>query len=135
TTGRVSGVDVSAEMLRQASRRNRAAVRAGQVELALSGASDLPFDAAAFDAVYSTNSAQFWPDLELGMREVFRVLASGGRAVIVVQPMWRGATETDSRLWQEKLGRALELAGLTLVESRLRHARGAPAAAVSATKP
>src|SRR4051794_39896963 len=68
--GRVAGVDVSSEMVRQASARNRQAVREGRVDLRLGSASELPFESATFDAVYATNSAQFWPDLETGVREV-----------------------------------------------------------------
>src|ERR1700754_2990126 len=45
---RVYGIDRSAEMLRQATRRNAAAVRSGRVTLRASGVEALPFD-GSFD--------------------------------------------------------------------------------------
>src|SRR3954469_18079158 len=42
--GRVAGVDISSEMLRQASGRSREAIRAGRVDLRQGSASELPFE-------------------------------------------------------------------------------------------
>jgi ubiquinone/menaquinone biosynthesis C-methylase UbiE len=130
--GRVDGVDVSAEMVRQARARNREAVAAGRsrLERTGAGAGALPFDSAAFDAAYATNSAQFWPDLDAGMRELRRVLRLGGRAVVVVQPMWRGATEADTERWQTRLLDAMRSAGFGTVTSATRPMR--PVAATAA---
>src|SRR5262245_11794996 len=61
--GFVGGVDVSREMVRHATARNRGEVRAERVDLREGSAVRLPFHDASFDAVYATNSAQFWPDL------------------------------------------------------------------------
>jgi ubiquinone/menaquinone biosynthesis C-methylase UbiE len=66
--GRVAGPDVSREMVRHARRRNRRVVASGGVDLRRAEAVELPFDDASFDAVYATNSAQFWGDLALGER-------------------------------------------------------------------
>lgn len=43
----------------------------------------LPFEAARFDLVLSRFSAHHWHDLDAGLREAQRVLASGGRAVFI----------------------------------------------------
>src|SRR5690606_25877073 len=102
-SGFVAGVDVSVEMVRQARARNRAAIAAGRARLERGSPERLPFDDGAFDAIYSTNSAQFWPDLTAAMTELRRVLSPSGRAVVVVQPMWRGATEADTAAWEAKL--------------------------------
>src|SRR5262249_928140 len=100
-----------------------------EVDLRLGSAERLPFDDGAFDAVYATNSAQFWPDLVGGLREILRVLRIDGRAVVVVQPMWRGATEDDSRQWRDKLVAGMPEAGFAAVEDTERAMRPAPAAA------
>lgn len=105
-SGRVVGVDVSEVMVRQASRRNRAAIKAGYVTLQNGEALALAFDDNSFDAAFSVNSAQFWPDLERGFAELFRVVRENGRAVIAVQPMKRGATLEDSKRWVQKLSDA-----------------------------
>ena len=64
TRGAVVGVDHSELMVRRASRRNAAAVRAGRVELRLGNAEALPtFDApfdAPFDGILAVNSLMFW---------------------------------------------------------------------------
>jgi SAM-dependent methyltransferase len=117
--GQVAGVDVSPEMVRQASARNAAAIRDGRVHLRLGDVVELPFSDEAFDAAYSTNCAQFWRDLVRGMIEVRRVLRPGGRAVLVVQPMARGATDADASTWQDKLARSAEAAGFTHVDRKL----------------
>jgi ubiquinone/menaquinone biosynthesis C-methylase UbiE len=73
-----SGVDVSEEMFRQATARNRAAIDDGQVELRLGSAEHLPFLDGAFDKAFSVNSLQVWTDPAAGLREVRRVLRDGG---------------------------------------------------------
>jgi ubiquinone/menaquinone biosynthesis C-methylase UbiE len=85
-TGRVAGVDPSAEMVRQARARNAQAIRAGRVELRRAGADRLPFADAVFDKALAVNSMQIWPDATAGMREVRRVLKPGGQAVLAFTP-------------------------------------------------
>jgi ubiquinone/menaquinone biosynthesis C-methylase UbiE len=128
--GHVAGVDVSAEMVRQARARNRAAARAGRADLRQGSVGALPFAELSFDAAYSVNSAFFWPDLEAGLREIRRVLRDGGRALVAVQPMWKGATETDAERWSERLASAMGEAGFAKVETLRRALR--PSTAVAA---
>ncbi len=130
--GHVAGIDVSSAMLRQAMKRNRRAIGAGRMDLRLGSAGDLPFEDARFDAVYSTNSAQFWPDLARGFAELARTLESGGRCVVVVQPMSRGATEADSAAWADKLELAAVQVGLSNVCRYLRVMKPVSAAAIVA---
>jgi ubiquinone/menaquinone biosynthesis C-methylase UbiE len=129
-SGQASGVDISREMVRQARARNRAAVRAGRVHLKQGSAARLPHDDATFDAVYAVNSAQFWPDLTQGMREVRRVLRPGGRALILVQPRSRGATDGDARAFGDRLVAAMNAAGFASTQTREVHL--APVLAVAA---
>jgi SAM-dependent methyltransferase len=133
--GRVAGVDPSAVMNRQAAGRNRAAIRSGALEVRLAEAAPLPFADGTFDAVYSSNSAFFWHDVPAALREVARVLRRGGRALVSVQPMWRGAGEADTERWRATLEDALRAAGLGDVRSSRRDLRGAPAVAVQGTRP
>src|SRR5919109_1083461 len=62
THGYVAGVDHSAVMLAQASKRNREAIRAGRVDLRLASAESLPIFDEPFDRILSVNSVMFWDD-------------------------------------------------------------------------
>ncbi len=86
--GQVAGLDTSVTMLHDASRRNAAAIRAGQVQLQLGIESPLPLGAGIVDKAYAVNSFQFWTESHQGLLEVRRVLKPGGRLAITVQPMW-----------------------------------------------
>jgi len=118
-SGHVSGVDPSREMKRHASARNRAAIREGRVDLELGGAEALPFAAASFNAVYSVNTAFFWPDLAAGMGEIARVLRPQGRVLVVLQPLWKGAGPADAAEWGERLTKAMQSSGLQKAEAAL----------------
>ena len=122
-SGKVAGVDVSKEMLRHARSRNRGSVASGSVDLRLAPATALPFADASFDAVCATNSAQFWLDLDAGFQEIRRVLRTGGRAVVVVQPMWKGAMPSDARDWSSRLQAGMRRSGLVEVTHAEREIR------------
>lgn len=77
--GAVAGVDISGEMVEQARRRNAALVEAGRADLRQGTAEDLPFPDESFDAAFAVNSVQMWTDPAVGLRELRRVLKSGGR--------------------------------------------------------
>jgi ubiquinone/menaquinone biosynthesis C-methylase UbiE len=106
----------------------------GRARLEVGSAVALPFDDGVFDAVYATNTAQFWPDLATGMSEVHRVMRPGGRAVIVVQPMWRGATEADADRWVQKLSEAMRGATFSKVDEHKKRMRPLSAGAVVGRK-
>lgn len=84
--GFVAGIDWSAVMVDQARSRNAAAVQSGRVELRQASVSELLYQEASFDKVYSVNSIPFWPDVVENLKSVLRVLKSGGRMVVAVQP-------------------------------------------------
>jgi len=90
--GHVYGIDHSAVMLRQASRRNAAAIRAGRVTLIDASVDQLP-DALGgpFDAILAVNSLGFWPAPAERLAELRRRLAPGGRIAIASQPRCPGA--------------------------------------------
>ena len=84
--GRVGGVDPSPEMIAQAHARNAPAVASGRVELRRGTAARLPFESNAFDKAMAVNSMQVWPDAIAGLRELRRVLKSGGRVALGFTP-------------------------------------------------
>jgi SAM-dependent methyltransferase len=85
--GRVAGVDHSAAMVADASRRNLAAIRAGRVELRQGSVMSLPYHADQFDKAFAINSLRFWPAPVENLREVRRILQADGRLAITEQPI------------------------------------------------
>jgi SAM-dependent methyltransferase len=90
--GRVYGIDHSAVMVAQASRRNRAAIRAGRVHLMHASVDRLPSFDEPLDTIFAVNSAQFWPEPAERLRDLKRLLRPGGRIALVLQPRVSGAT-------------------------------------------
>ena len=72
----VVGVDMSAEMLREAKKR------AAGAPLVLADADHLPFADGSFDMVVSVTLLQNMPDPGKTVRELARVLRSDGKAII-----------------------------------------------------
>lgn len=113
----VTGVDGSAVMLAQASRRNRSAIGAGRVHLELGDFERLSFPADRFAKVLAVNVAYFWSDPTAVVREIRRVLRPGGRLVIYATAAssmrhWKFAGEETHRLVDsEQLRDALLAAG------------------------
>jgi uncharacterized membrane protein YdjX (TVP38/TMEM64 family)/SAM-dependent methyltransferase len=95
--GHVYGIDHSDVMLRQATRRNAAAIQAGRVTLSLGTVERLPpaID-GRFDAILAVNSLGFWPAPAERLEELRRRLRPGGRIAIASQPRCPGATRSTS---------------------------------------
>jgi ubiquinone/menaquinone biosynthesis C-methylase UbiE len=82
--GRVAALDLNPAMLAVAS--ELPAVEGAAIEWVEGDAQALPFGEASFDVVCCQLGLQFFPDRERALREMKRVLVSGGRAVAMV---WR----------------------------------------------
>ncbi|NJN16680.1 MAG: class I SAM-dependent methyltransferase [Oscillochloris sp.] len=132
--GQVAGVDISALMVRQATARNGAAVRQGQVQLHEAGVSKMPFGNATFDKVLAVNNVQFWPDLSHDLREVLRVLKPGGLLAIVLQPR-RAPSSDDVLAVGEGLAAQLQAVGFRQVRREVADMGPMPAVAVLGTRP
>jgi SAM-dependent methyltransferase len=117
--GHVDGIDHSGVMVRQASRRNAAAIRAGRVTLFEASVDRLPpaLD-GPFDVILAINAVGFWPDPARRLAELRERLAPGGRLAIATQPRCPGATAGTSRAAARDLGDLLTSAGFTQLSTR-----------------
>jgi ubiquinone/menaquinone biosynthesis C-methylase UbiE len=84
--GHVSGVDPSPEMVAQARARNATCLENGRVKVRHGSVDDLPFASDSFDKAMAINSMQIWPDAIAGLREMRRVLKSGGKIALGFTP-------------------------------------------------
>jgi SAM-dependent methyltransferase len=132
--GRVAGVDPSRVMLDEATRRNRAAIKEGRVDLQLGTADALPWDDASFDGAIAVNSIQLWDPLEGSVAEVARVLRPGGRLVTITHD-WalRHHYGTLDR-WEATAGEALVAAGFVDIQHRAARAERGRARVLCATR-
>ncbi|TDB90615.1 methyltransferase domain-containing protein [Actinomadura sp. KC216] len=116
-SGHVYGIDHSDVMVRQASRRNAAGIRAGRITLALASVEQLPpaFD-GPFETVFGVNTLAFWTEPVRRLDDLRRRLAPGGRIAIASQPRHPGVTRDPARAAAETAD-LFRKAGLTQVRS------------------
>jgi ubiquinone/menaquinone biosynthesis C-methylase UbiE len=113
-SGHVYGIDRSALMLRQATRRNAAAIQAGRLTLTVGTVEQLPpaLD-GPFDAILAVNSLGFWAAPAQRLEDLRRRLAPGGRIAIASQPRCPGATRNTSLDAAREITELLRTAGFT----------------------
>jgi cyclopropane fatty-acyl-phospholipid synthase-like methyltransferase len=93
--GRVTGIDHSTVMVRQAKARNRAAIAAGQVRILQGSLSTLSDMADRFDAAFSVNVLQFIGDKTHALITLKQALRPGAILATTYMPRTAGALSTD----------------------------------------
>ena len=123
----VVGVDLAPEMIRRAT---ELATGVQDVRFVIADSEQLPFDDGAFTAVLCSNSFHHYPDPLRAVREMGRVLASGGRLVIgdacadlrsarIADVVLRRIEPGHDRLYgSSELGSFLQRAGISRVMLR-----------------
>ena len=122
--GRVVGMDISDEMVRQARRAHGALA---QVLFVVGGVEEIPWEGNFFDRGVSVESAYYWPDPARGLGEIFRVLREGGSAWMLINyysdnphcHQWGALLAVPTRLlWAEEWAMLFREAGFTDVAHR-----------------
>jgi SAM-dependent methyltransferase len=115
TGARLTGVDFSAEALRQASELARRLGR--EAEFSVGDLAATGRGSGSADAVLCVDAIQFAEDPDAAYRELRRILVSGGRAVLTC---WEAVDRADervpARLRKVALGAGLTAAGFTDVQ-------------------
>jgi len=83
--GFVAGVDLSDVMVRQAARHNLDHIVAGRVEVCQGSVANLPYEYGRFTKILAVNNYQFWPNPELNLVEIQRVMRKGGLLVLCLR--------------------------------------------------
>jgi SAM-dependent methyltransferase len=117
--GEVFGIDHSAVMLRQATKRNAAAIAAGRVKLQLASVDGLPGFSVQFDKIFGVNVHMFWNDAASVIAELLGLLQPGGTLALTFQPRKPGATSADTARAGEKLTALLESGGFDQVRTEV----------------
>lgn len=110
--GKILGIDHSKVMLRQATRRNIDAIRAGKVKLVRCSIDDMDLKGRTFDRAFAINATMFWHEPVEQIRRIRDFLKPRGRLAIAIQPRWTTSLETVA----EKIRVDLEQAGLSNIE-------------------
>lgn len=119
----VCGVDRSPDAVAWALRHFAKDVERGTADFKVASVEDLPLPPASIDKALTVNTVYFWTSLEAGMRELRRVLAPRGRAVIGFVPKARMdrmnmPPDIFTPREPEELAAALRCAGFVDVEIR-----------------
>lgn len=77
-----SGIDISEEMVREATRFNAEAVADGRVRVQVASSAAMPLENASLDRALALNTIYFWEAPEKDLAEIRRVLRPGGRLVL-----------------------------------------------------
>jgi SAM-dependent methyltransferase len=85
---RVTGLDLSPEMVRRAGALVASAGVSDRVAFQVGDVASLPFPDVRFDAVVSTLSLHHWRDPARGLAEIHRVLRPGGVALVYDVADW-----------------------------------------------
>jgi SAM-dependent methyltransferase len=93
--GFAAGIEPSREMVAQARWRNRSAIRSGRVEILRASVEAIPFPNDSFSVAFEVNTFAHWSDPERGIGELFRVLRTNGRLLMVLR---RGHSELEQEI-------------------------------------
>lgn len=135
TQGLVAGIDASALMVQEASKRNATAIKTGLVEIQQGDASTLPYIDASFDKVAATHVIYFWSDVVATLQELRRVLRPGGTVAIGFQleeymprVAQQGFAQTGATLYSmtEDVATLLAASGFTHIRVEMQRASSGP---------
>lgn len=132
--GSVAGIEKSPLMVRQASRRLAGEIREGRVVLHAGDVCRIPYPDGTFTRALAVNSMMFWPRPAEAMAEIRRVLAPGGRLVVVTQP-WGARTDEAVTRAGESIRAAFARAGFEGITLETLPARQVPCLGVIGTRP
>ncbi len=82
---KISGIELSQEMVEAAKRNNPSTTKSGKLDLHFGNSDKLPFPDNSFDKVVCINVIYFWEQPEKHLKEVHRVLKTNGKFFATVR--------------------------------------------------
>lgn len=83
--GKVVGLDYSAASVAVSRETSAREIQAGRVQIEQGSVAALPFPDRTFDVVTAVETHYYWPDLPANVREVLRVLKTGGTFALIAE--------------------------------------------------
>lgn len=112
-SGLICGVDISVDMIALSKKR---CSHFPQVELRQGDATSLPYENDKFDIAVSTQTLEYIEDIKKCLKELYRILKPGGRALLL-------CTDWDTLIWntrdREQMRRILKTFEAHCVDPRL----------------
>lgn len=95
--GHITGLDYSPVSVACSAAFNAEAVAAGRMEVLQGSVEQLPFADEHFDLITTVESFYFWPQPQEDLREVYRVLKSGGTFLLIADIHEDGTLSAETR--------------------------------------
>jgi ubiquinone/menaquinone biosynthesis C-methylase UbiE len=103
---KISGIDYSAEMIREANVLNKDSIQSGHLTLINGNSDAMPFSGNQFDKIFCINVIYFWNDPASHLKEICRILKPGGKFYTVIrskkQMQMMPFTKYGFKLYDEK---------------------------------
>ena len=99
--GKIYGIDYSKDCVAVASKLNKKFIKIDKVEILHASVEPIPFSDNFFDLVTSVESYYFWPDLIENLKEIYRVLKSGGHVALINECYKHEKFEKRNTKWAE----------------------------------
>ncbi len=131
----LTGIDHSATMLAQARRRLGTEAPERRLELVEATHAWLTGRSEAFDAAWSVNVVQFFPDLDEALGVIRAALKPGGRVVTTYQPRHRNPTRADAVAMGERVAASMERTGFADIRTQMLELEPVDAVAVYGIRP
>ena len=96
--GKVFGVDYSELCVEKSKKLNKNNIMCGKASILQASVSSLPFDNNKFDVITAVETYYFWPDKLNDIKEVYRVLKSGGKLLLVFEMV---KSEDEPHKWDK----------------------------------
>ncbi|MDL4839962.1 class I SAM-dependent methyltransferase [Aquibacillus rhizosphaerae] len=118
--GKIYGIDYSQQAVNNSIKANKRDVATGKVHICQANVIDLAFPNNYFDVATAFQTHYFWPDLENGVKEVYRVLKPEGSFSIVAE-VYKINYHMDSYNTKEEIEQCLKRIGfnkITIIENK-----------------
>ena len=96
TTGHLTGVDYSPVSVKLSGEYNAYDVESGRMNIIEASVESLPFEDGTFDKIVTVESFYFWPDPAENLKEVLRVLKTGGTFLLVADIYNKDGLKTET---------------------------------------